>query len=139
MLFSIYTAALGYTGATISLMVTSLVAMVVELWWIKVVWRRFPILAIDEEERRLLKQQLAQGQHISRERAAIGLDELPNEYTAPQGRSGRIMAIVKRDLGAWREFSKIPICYSESIPRPHPIPSREKVEKVNKGEGRLLT
>ena len=114
MLFSTYTAALGYTGATISLMVTSLVAMVVELWWIKVVWRRFPILAIDEEERRLLKQQLAQGHHMSRERAAIGQDELPNEYTAPEGRSGRIMAVVKRDLGAWREFSKIPICYSES-------------------------
>ena len=67
-----------------------------EFWWIKLVYKRFPILREDENERRSAKQVSDIGVRTS-------------TMTSAQG----WRSWLRKEVDDWREFSRLPIFWSK--------------------------
>jgi hypothetical protein len=118
LILSVMTASLGYVGAAKACAVWAMVAMAFEYFWIQIVYQRFPVLQIDEENfRHKRRRQQAKSREESLGLLSMdggegdGEGELVGEMEAsdPKG----LMANVRVEIAAWREFSAMPIFWSE--------------------------
>lgn len=106
MLVSVLTYTLGYRIANHVVICMVLTALVVEFWWIQIVYERFPILRIDDE-RRLAARKTRQigGDDLEAEQ----LDrDLGKHVTSPPRRLGQM----RKELESWREFMAMPVIWS---------------------------
>ena len=88
---SLLTASVGYPITAVIIAAQNALALIVELWWIKVVYNRFPILRIDEDRRKERRVRLELEDHIS---------------VSSQGSA--------TTFGAWVEFASMPIFFGWS-------------------------
>lgn len=91
LLVSLMTSLGGYMIATTALLSMTVLTLMTEFWWIEVVYRRFPMLALDHRQAR----------------GGDGED-------APRGRGGWV-GWLEREKADWAEFARLPIFFSECI------------------------
>ena len=93
---SVLTTTLGYSIATACLLGMAVFSFATEFWWIKLVYKRFPILKTDEDERR-------SATHVSE------IEVRTSTVTSAQG----WRSWLRKEVDDWREFSRLPIFWSE--------------------------
>lgn len=110
MILSILTASLGYVGAAKACVVIALTSMVIEYFWIQVVYDRFPVLQLDEERR---KAALSRAHKPEEHKGLLGskLADSPDEDESVEKAQGLIENL-KLEYETWMEFAAMPIFLS---------------------------
>jgi hypothetical protein len=102
---SLLTTTTSYLTTTTILLAISLLTLITEFYWIKVVYERFPILRAEADDK------------------AAGLQREGNEemYIRPETRVprrpqgwGGVVEWIQREKSDWTEFARLPIFCSES-------------------------
>jgi len=86
---SVLTSTIGYIQTTLVLLTIAVVTLVTEFIWIQVVYRNFPILAMDTSNK--------------------------DSATTTRNSGPGVANWLKREQQDWAEFSRLPIFFSQSL------------------------
>ncbi|ORY33734.1 Ferroporti-1 [Naematelia encephala] len=94
---SLLTTFTGYIWATTTLLVLSLATLVLEYWWIQVVYRGFPVLAHPEDDT------------ADHDGSSVGQED---RTPIPKSIMDKAAAWARRERSDWAEFTRLPIFHS---------------------------
>ena len=106
---SLLTFTCGYQATTLILIGFTLVSLIIEFVWIRLVYNRFPTLRIDDQRKRIERT----------EHAGDGEAEplLGVQATATIPVKEKFAVFIKDELATWKDFASMPIFYSGSPDR----------------------